>query len=318
MIGPAPRCTRYRDNFARLDRTTRQLGYVPEFLLTHPLSSSRLSDLERRVSDAKRDLKPVAPDFRLLQMRLQMAYSDQLDENIRAFESALQDGEAPVATRYGLSLAYLRQSRLDEALSTLAPLLKADPNRLEYRSTEIDIAMARRDYAQALALSQSIWSIYPGQRSILEPYTRAALALNQASRVRPLLDKAVRDHANDTAVWRLLADCAAQQKDAMAVFRARAEILYLSDREKLAEEQLKNALRLAANNAEQEEAVDELDIDYGGDSIEIGFNVTYLIDALSNMGQDMVTLEFSDGNSSALLTIPDNATFKYVVMPMRI
>jgi len=77
-------------------------------------------------------------------------------------------------------------------------------------------------------------------------------------------------------------------------------------------------LRVASNNAEQEEAVDELDIDYGGDSIEIGFNVTYLIDALANMSQDMVRLELSDGNSSALFTIPDNATFKYVVMPMRI
>jgi DNA polymerase-3 subunit beta len=77
-------------------------------------------------------------------------------------------------------------------------------------------------------------------------------------------------------------------------------------------------LRVASNNAEQEEAVDELDIDYGGDTIEIGFNVTYLIDALSNMSQDMVKLELSDGNSSALFTIPDNATFKYVVMPMRI
>ena len=77
-------------------------------------------------------------------------------------------------------------------------------------------------------------------------------------------------------------------------------------------------LRVASNNAEQEEAVDELDIDYGGDTIEIGFNVTYLIDALSNMGQDMAKLELSDGNSSALFTIPDNATFKYVVMPMRI
>ena len=77
-------------------------------------------------------------------------------------------------------------------------------------------------------------------------------------------------------------------------------------------------LRVASNNAEQEEAVDELDIDYGGDTIEIGFNVTYLIDALSNMSQDMVKLELSDGNSSAPFTIPDNATFKYVVMPMRI
>jgi DNA polymerase-3 subunit beta len=77
-------------------------------------------------------------------------------------------------------------------------------------------------------------------------------------------------------------------------------------------------LRVAANNAEQEEAVDELDIDFNGDSIEIGFNVTYLIDALTNMSQEMVNLKLSDGNSSALFTIPDNAHFKYVVMPMRI
>jgi DNA polymerase-3 subunit beta len=77
-------------------------------------------------------------------------------------------------------------------------------------------------------------------------------------------------------------------------------------------------LRVASNNAEQEEAVDELDIDYGGDAIEIGFNVTYLIDALANMEQDMVKIELADANSSALVTIPENSQFKYVVMPMRI
>ena len=78
------------------------------------------------------------------------------------------------------------------------------------------------------------------------------------------------------------------------------------------------SLRVASNNAEQEEAVDELDIDYGGDAIEIGFNVTYIIDVLSNMGQDMVRIDLADGNSSALITIPENDNFKYVVMPMRI
>ena len=77
-------------------------------------------------------------------------------------------------------------------------------------------------------------------------------------------------------------------------------------------------LRVASTNAEQEEAVDELDIDYGGDTIEIGFNVTYLIDVLANMGQDMVQVQLADGNSSALVTIPENERFKYVVMPMRI
>ena len=77
-------------------------------------------------------------------------------------------------------------------------------------------------------------------------------------------------------------------------------------------------LRVASSNAEQEEAVDELEIDYSGDAIEIGFNVTYLIDALTNMDQDMVQVDLADSNSSALITIPENTTFKYVVMPMRI
>lgn len=77
-------------------------------------------------------------------------------------------------------------------------------------------------------------------------------------------------------------------------------------------------LRIASSNAEQEEAKEELEIDYGGDSIEIGFNVTYLIDALANMDAEMIHMELQDTNSSALITVPDQAGFKYVVMPMRI
>jgi DNA polymerase III subunit beta len=77
-------------------------------------------------------------------------------------------------------------------------------------------------------------------------------------------------------------------------------------------------LRIAASNAEQEEAKEELEIDYNGDAIEIGFNVTYLIDALANLSQEMVKVELQDGNSSALITVPEQVGFKYVVMPMRI
>ena len=77
-------------------------------------------------------------------------------------------------------------------------------------------------------------------------------------------------------------------------------------------------LRVASSNAEQEEAIDEIEVDYSGDSIEIGFNVTYLIDVLVNMNEDMVRMDLADSNSSVLVTIPENAFFKYVVMPMRI
>ena len=77
-------------------------------------------------------------------------------------------------------------------------------------------------------------------------------------------------------------------------------------------------LRIASSNAEQEEAKEEIEIDYGGDTIEVGFNVTYLMDALANISQDMVKIELQDGNASALITVPEQTGFKYVVMPMRI
>jgi DNA polymerase-3 subunit beta len=79
-----------------------------------------------------------------------------------------------------------------------------------------------------------------------------------------------------------------------------------------------NVLKVSSSNAEQEEAMDEIDIEYSGANIEIGFNVTYLIDVLLNMTQDNISLDLPDSTSSALITIPENSSFKYVVMPMRI
>ena len=77
-------------------------------------------------------------------------------------------------------------------------------------------------------------------------------------------------------------------------------------------------LRIASTNAEQEEAQEELEIDYTGEALDIGFNVTYLLDVLNNVAGDDVVVRLNDGNSSALISLPGNETFKYVVMPMRI
>lgn len=79
-----------------------------------------------------------------------------------------------------------------------------------------------------------------------------------------------------------------------------------------------NNLKLISTNSDQEEAEEELEIDYTGDTLDIGFNVTYLIDVLNNTNSDQVTFSFADANSSCLVTVPTNADYKYVVMPMRI
>jgi DNA polymerase-3 subunit beta len=77
-------------------------------------------------------------------------------------------------------------------------------------------------------------------------------------------------------------------------------------------------LKIICTNSEQEEAEEELPIAYSGDSLDIGFNITYLLDVLSNVTTDKVHIAFGDANSSALVTLPARDDYKYVVMPMRI
>jgi DNA polymerase-3 subunit beta len=77
-------------------------------------------------------------------------------------------------------------------------------------------------------------------------------------------------------------------------------------------------LKIICTNSEQEEAEEELEIVYNGEPLDIGFNITYLLDVLQNLGTDQVQLAFGDANSSALVAVRDRDDYKYVVMPMRI
>jgi len=79
-----------------------------------------------------------------------------------------------------------------------------------------------------------------------------------------------------------------------------------------------NTLGIVCNNNEQEEAADEIEVNYNGDPLDVGFNVTYLLDGLGAVNSDEITLSLGDANSSMLLTSEGELGFKYVVMPMRI
>ena len=79
-----------------------------------------------------------------------------------------------------------------------------------------------------------------------------------------------------------------------------------------------NLLSAQANNPEQEAAEEEITIDYNNSPLDIGFNVSYLLDVLSVMTSSEIRMTLSDSNSSALLQEGDNSNSSYVVMPMRL
>lgn len=80
-----------------------------------------------------------------------------------------------------------------------------------------------------------------------------------------------------------------------------------------------NQLKISSSNTEQEEAQEEIDIDYSHEPLDVGFNVSYLLDVLANVKTENIQWSVQpDVNASALITSPDDEHFKYVVMPMRI
>src|SRR5690606_24652594 len=77
-------------------------------------------------------------------------------------------------------------------------------------------------------------------------------------------------------------------------------------------------LKIVANNPEQEEAEEIINVEYKGASLEIGFNVSYLVDVLGVLSTDSVQLILADSNSSVLIQATENSPSLYVVMPMRL
>jgi len=78
------------------------------------------------------------------------------------------------------------------------------------------------------------------------------------------------------------------------------------------------SLKIVSSNADQEEAQEELEVNYAGDALDIGFNVNYLLDVLNNVPGNELECAFGDSSSSALISYASEKGFKYVVMPMRI
>jgi DNA polymerase-3 subunit beta len=80
----------------------------------------------------------------------------------------------------------------------------------------------------------------------------------------------------------------------------------------------KDALSIICTNNEQEEAEEGIALEYDGDPLDIGFNISYLLDVLNHVDSPTVSVTMGDSNSSALVQMPGREDFKYVVMPMRI
>lgn len=240
------------DMFEQMQRTLRYAGNrPPEFLLTHPVTESRIADARSRAAlYAKKDDVDNF-DFHLMRARVELSFAENPQQAIKRFQDKLdrsRNDKERESAQYGLVLALMQTRDYARADELLAPLLARSPNRIAYVVAKAELDTGAGNVKQALALLQKHLGINPGNHPLTMTYAKVLLAVGNPYAAERLLTQHVKQHPNDPAVWYLLAETSGLAGNIIGVHMARAEYFILNGVLDQAEKQLEYALRLAKDD----------------------------------------------------------------------
>ena len=230
--------------FERLQATTRLYGSrMPEFLSTHPVTTSRIAESLARAEQYGHQGRRDSLTFQLVRARLKVLGSSDPARTLKEFEALANKKDAPPQARYGLALALARNGDAGRARRLLQALLRSDPDRIIYRTSlaELDIDDGRP--RQGLKRLADTLKLYPGDITVSRYYVRALLQNGQAEKARSLVLDLLKKQPRDTpALYRLLAQAASATNRPWETRAATAEIYYMRGQTHAAISQLKQAL----------------------------------------------------------------------------
>lgn len=238
--------------FQRMERQSRQVGAIPEFVLTHPLTQSRISDTFNRANQYPLQRGEDSLDYQLARLRMLVKFMDDTGRASAHFRQQLKDetslNDRNRINRLGLTLALLRERQFVPAREVLAPLLADDPQRIDYIVAAAEIALADNQNDEAVALLDKARQLNPDSYPLLAYAARAHILANDADSMIGALEAATRERNDDAQLWRLLMDAYSATRNSLGVHRAKAEVLFLNGNEEKALEQLKLAADIAKGN----------------------------------------------------------------------
>lgn len=237
-----------------------QGNQVPEYLSTHPLTQSRVSDTRSRAEQYPEADYDDALEYHLVRARLQVHYARTPADAVRAFEEYRESSEAAAnvdAAKYGLAVAYLADNQAARAEKLLRELLEGQGSRITYQVTLAESLIAQ-DQAQAAAdMLQEALSRNPRNRPISSMLARAELQAGNAPRAADLLRGLAREYPNREDYWLRLAEAEGQARNIVGVHRARAEYDILLGDLEAAERQLRQAQERVAPDAPVRQVITE-------------------------------------------------------------
>lgn len=229
--------------FEELQRSSRFSQKPPEFLLTHPVTESRIADALNRASELPRVPQHARDiEFDMVRARMQVHYADDPE---RIFDNFRQNAKNTGNPRdyYGMLVAALSLNRFDEARTALEKLPPKWRQHPYVRVTEDELLIAEQHPQKAYSSAQALLKLYPDSMPVQYQYVQAARLVGQYQDAASTLRQLTSEYPDDTDFWSQRAETEGQAGNIAALHLARIQYYLLTGQMDLAKRQLEFARR---------------------------------------------------------------------------
>ncbi len=246
--------------FLKLQNADKFSGeQAPEYMLTHPVTDSRIADTRTRISEYPKKKYQDELEFHLIKNRLTVIESDNLDTLIQKLEHSVKKSTEfqLKGELYGLAIAYTERKQFKSAQRILEKLLKDDSSRIDFLLANAELYYEMDDFNKAKSLLEEALELHPDNYPLSMLYAETLIRNKQIPDAIYLLQNMTVTHHEEPYVWRRLAEAHGLLGHRLDVYLAKAEYFYLYGLNEQASAQLKFALPLSSGNFQLNSKIQE-------------------------------------------------------------
>lgn len=237
------------DMFERLAKLSRFSRTPPEFLLTHPVSQSRIADSRNRAGQLSNDGQRDSLYYQMMRARVQLFYEDSPGLAARRFRALLEEHEGEHgAARYGLALAMIRSGQQEAAMEHVDTLLAQHPDNIAVQLARVELDSSQNRLDMALARLDRLLEVRPDNYPLLEARANVLLRKRDYREAERVTNRLARLRDEDPDIWYLVSEVRGLAGNILGVHQARAEYFMLAGDLDQADQQLDQALKRAGDN----------------------------------------------------------------------
>lgn len=234
--------------FERLMRQYRYDRKPPEFLLTHPVSESRIADTRNRAEQYQAGGVEDSLRYQLMRARVQLIFEETPGMAAKRFRAMLEENPQLDAARYGLAIAQTKGGQLNEARKALEQLLAKAPNDITYNLAMVDLDITNNRLSDARQRVERLRGLYPNNYPLDQARIDLMLKQNQAKEAGQAINELLKARPHDPDVWYQVAEIRGLAGNIIGLHQARAEFFALVGDYDQALSQLDLAKRRASSN----------------------------------------------------------------------